>query len=106
MSERAGHPAHDIIIVRARQTQCCDPIIDGVLGSLIKEYEDHRSRIEALTAERDSLAQACAELERRIQSDYAASIISDLEARATRAEAELAALRSAPPQAAEASGGK
>jgi hypothetical protein len=79
MSERAGHPAHDII-VRARQTQCCDPIIDGVLGSLIEECENLRSRIEAMTADRDSL-------------------VSDL-------EAELAALRSAPPQATEASGGK
>jgi hypothetical protein len=53
MSERAGHPAppqpaSDDIIVRARQTQCCDPIIDGVLGSLIKECEDLRSRIAAM----------------------------------------------------------
>jgi hypothetical protein len=41
------------IIVRAKQTQCCDPIIDGVLGSLIKECEDLRSRqaAEASVAE-------------------------------------------------------
>lgn len=27
------------VLVNARQTQCCDPVIDGVIGALIRRVE-------------------------------------------------------------------